>query len=121
MEKRIEFQFEYDYLGDVLSIFDYDKPISESIEFNEFINIDLNKHGGIVGLEIFDVSKFLGILNKEIDQKFLKSLDKVELIQADYRNNIFIAIISYSNQKQICQQLPPLQKRDYVSLLVDSV
>lgn len=120
MEHKIEFNFEYDNVSDVLSIFDYNKSVSESVEFNEFLNVDLGKHGEIVGLEIFDVSKFLNVFNKEIDKDFLKSINKVELVQADYRNNIFIAIILYSNKKQIRQQLPPLQKSDYVSPLIAS-
>ncbi len=120
MEQRVRFNFEYDGVDDVLSIFDYDKPIAESIEFNEFINIDLSKNGMIVGLEIFDVSKFLSVFNKEVNREFLKSLDKVELVQADYRNNIFIAIALYSNKKEVYQQLPPLQRKDYVSPLIVS-
>lgn len=120
MEHRIEFKFEYDEVSDVLSIFDYNKPISESIEFSEFLNIDLGKNGEIAGLEIFDVSKFLSIFNKGISKQFLKDLNKIELVQADYRNNIFIAIVLYSSGKQIYQQLPPLRKRDYVSPLVVS-
>ena len=42
MEYRAGFDFEYDKDDDVLSIFDYNKPVSESIEFNEFMNIDIN-------------------------------------------------------------------------------
>jgi len=121
MEHRIEFNFEYDRVDDVLSIFDYSKPVSESIEFNEFINVDIGKNGQIVGIEIFDVSKFLNVLNKGISREFLNSLKKVELVQADYRNSIFIAVVLYSPEKKIYQQLPPLQKRDYVSPLVASI
>ncbi|MBU2459124.1 MAG: DUF2283 domain-containing protein [Nanoarchaeota archaeon] len=120
MDQKIKFNFEYSNEDDVLSIFDYDKSIDESIEFNEFINVDLGKNGEVAGLEIFDVSKFLSVLNKSISKDFLNNLEKVELVQADYRNNIFIAIVFYSHGKQVYQQLPPLQKRDYVSPLIAS-
>ena len=120
MEHRVEFEFEYDEISDVLSIFDYDKQVGESIEFNEFINVDIGKKGDIVGLEIFDVSKFLRVLNKDINKEFLKNLSKVELVQADYRNNIFIAIVLYAQGKQVYQQLPPMQKSEYVSPLIIS-
>ncbi len=120
MEHRVKFDFEYDEVSDVLSIFDYDKSVNESIEFNEFINIDIGKKGEISGLEIFDVSKFLSIFNKEVSKNFLKNLNKVELVQADYRNNLFIAIVMYAPGKQIYQQLPPFQKRSYESPLVAS-
>lgn len=117
---KVGFSFEYDKDDDVLSIFDYNKPVSESIEFNDFINVDIGKEGQIVGIEIFDVSKFFNVLNKDITKDFLNNLEKVELVQADYRNNLFIAVILYSSGKQICQQLPLLQKRDYVSPLIAS-
>ena len=120
MEYRAGFDFEYDKDDDVLSIFDYNKPVSESIEFNEFMNIDIGKNGQIVGIEIFDVSKFLNVLNKDINKDFLNNLKKVELIQADYRNSIFIAVVLYSSGKQVYQQLPPLQKRNYISPLIAS-
>ncbi|MBS3092258.1 DUF2283 domain-containing protein [Candidatus Pacearchaeota archaeon] len=119
MNKYIRFDFEYDGISDVLSIFDFNKPIKESIEFNEYLNIDLGKNGEIVGLEIFDVSKFLSVLNNDVDKNFFKKLKKVELVQADYRNNWFIAIILYSEDKQIYQQLPPIQKNRYVSPLIE--
>ncbi len=118
MEKRIEFNFEYDKEGDVLSIFDYNKPLNETIEFNEYINVDLGKSGEIVGLEIFDASKFFKVLNETINQEFLTNLKKIELVQADYRNNIFIAVILHSFEKEIYQQLPPLQKSNYTSPLI---
>ena len=120
MDTKIKFDFEYDDVSDVLSIFDYNKSINESIEFNEYLNVDLGKEGEIVGLEIFDVSKFLSVLNKEINKDFLNDLKKVELVQADYRNNIFIAIILHSSKEEIYQKLPPLQKKEYMSPLIAS-
>ena len=121
MSQEIGFNFEYDKVDDILSIFDYKKSVSESLEFNEFMNIDIGKDGLIVGIEILEVSKFLKIFNKEVNKNFLNNLEKVELVQSDYRNNIFIAIVLYSSGNQIYQQLPPLQKRSYVSPLIASV
>jgi uncharacterized protein YuzE len=120
MNKIIEFNFEYDDVDDVLSIFDYNKKIKESIEFSEDFNVDLGVGGEVVGLEIFDVSKFFSALNEEINRDFLKKVKKVQLVQADYRNNLFIAVILYSEDKKISQQLPAIQKSEYTSPLVIS-
>ena len=118
MNKIIEFNFEYDSVDDILSIFDYNKHIKESIEFSEDFNIDLGDNGEVVGLEIFDVSKFLSVLNEYISRNFLKKLKKIELVQADYRNNLFIAIVLYAEDKKVYQQLPAIQKSEYTSPLI---
>ena len=86
MNKIIEFNFEYDSVDDILSIFDYNKHIKESIEFSEDFNIDLGDNGEVVGLEIFDVSKFLSVLNEYISRNFLQKYNK---ISEDYNSDSF--------------------------------
>ena len=86
MKKVLSFDFDYSKEDDVLTIFDYSKPIKETIEFSEILNVSIGKNGEIVGLEIFDTGEFLKALNPEINKDFLSKLKKVELEQIEFRN-----------------------------------
>ena len=120
MRRRKNFSFEYDRKNDVLSLIDYNKQIHETLEFNEFLNVDIDKKGEVAGLEIFDVSQFIRVFNKEVTKEFLINLENVDIFQKDYRNNIFIAIVLYSQGKHVQQYLPPLKKTGYISPLINS-
>ena len=114
----MKFDFHYSADDDVLSIYNYNLQPSESIEFSEYLNIDINKEGNVVGLEIIDASQFFSMLNKKINKSFLSDLDEVQLEEKEFRNNWFIAI-SFKSQNQIISQvLPPIRKSEYASPLL---
>ena len=120
MKKVLSFDFDYSKEDDVLTIFDYSKPIKETIEFSEILNVSIGKNGEIVGLEIFDTGEFLKALNPEINKDFLSKLKKVELEQIEFRNTWYIALLLRSDKEIISQQLHPLTKRTYESPLIAS-
>ncbi len=121
MKKMLSFEFDYSKEDDVLTIFDYSKPIKETIEFSEILNVSIGKSGEIAGLEIFDTGQFLKALNPEINKEFLSKLKRVKLEQIEFRNTWYIVLLLYSDKEVISQQLPPLTKRTYESPLIASV
>jgi len=110
----------YDEKDDVFSIYDNEHKPSETIEFSEFLNIDIDKNKGIVGLEIFYASEFFSALNKIITKTFLQSIDKVSIESNNYRNNWFMVLVFNNNGEEIRIQLPPLRKSEYTSPLIAS-
>src|SRR3990167_513043 len=103
----MKFEFHYSPEHDILSIYNYEKSKpEETIEFSEYLNIDIDKDNRIVGLEIFDAINFFGALNSEVDKGFLQNLEEVELQQKEFRNNWFLAIILKSDGRIISQPLP---------------
>ncbi len=81
----MKIRFHYNIEDDVLTIYS-DMAPEETIEFTEFMNIDINKERSIVGLEIFDASIFLGKQNKELTKKFLSNLKNVNAKYDEWRN-----------------------------------
>ena len=71
-----EYKFDYDAEDDVLYIQNAVEEVDESVEFSKDIVLDLDKKGNVIGVEIFYVSEFLGLFNKDIDKNFLQSLNK---------------------------------------------
>lgn len=121
MKKTFPFDFDYSKQDDVLTIFDYSKPVKETLEFSNFLNVNIGKDGGIVGFEIFDASKFFSALNPSLDKDFLNGVTKVELEQVEYRNTWFVVIWLHSNKGVISQPLPMINKENYESPLVASL
>ena len=116
----MEIKFHYDSKDDVLTVYSDIAP-EETIEFTEFMNIDINKDKGIVGIEIFDASQFFGRQNKELTKKFLSNLKDIEAKYDDWRNTWFINLkLTDKNNNTIIQKLPPLKKSEYVSPLIAS-
>lgn len=115
----MKFEFEYSSRSDVLSIYNYSisKP-SETVQFSEYLNIDIDKDNKIIGLEIFDASEFFGTFNEEVDKEFLENLKEVEMEQKEIRNNWFLVIVFKSENKVVKQIMPPLRKSEYVSPLL---
>lgn len=110
----------YSEQDDVFTIYDDEcKPI-ETIEFSEFLNVDINKNKGIVGLEIFYASEFFSALNNLITRSLLKSINNVSIKCKNYRNNWFIVLVFNDDGKEIRAQLPPLRKTEYSSPLIAS-
>jgi uncharacterized protein YuzE len=110
----------YDKEDDVFTIYNNENKPSETIEFSEFLNIDIDKNSGIVGLEIFYASEFFSALNKIITKSFLESVDDVLVECKNYRNNWFMVLVFNHKGKEIRVQLPPLRKSEYTSPLIAS-
>src|SRR3989338_11365585 len=103
----------YDEKDDVFSIYDNEHKPSETIEFSEFLNIDIDKNKGIVGLEIFYASEFFSAINEIITKTFLESIEKISVECKNYRNNWFIVVVLENKEKKIRVQMPPFRKSDY--------
>src|SRR3989344_1475385 len=114
-------KYEYDDEDDIFTIYDNENRPSETIEFSEFLNIDINKNKDIVGLEFFYASEFFSIINDRVNKTFLEHIDNVRVDCRNYRNTYWIIslIFDYQGQK-IKVQLPPLRKSEYVSPLIAS-
>ncbi len=108
----------YNEEDDIFSIYDDEHKPSETIEFSEFLNIDIDNKKGIVGLEIFYASEFFSALNKIITKSLLESVNKVLVEYKNYRNNWFIILVFEMNGEKIRVQLPPLRKDEYTSPLI---
>lgn len=63
MEEK--FEFDYDQIEDVLYIYSKADRIEGSLELNQDITIDLDATGSLIGIEIFDFSKKLKLLELE--------------------------------------------------------
>ena len=117
----MKIRFHYSFQDDVLTIYS-DMAPTETIEFTEFMNIDVNKEKGIVGLEIFEASAFLGKQNKELTKQFLSNLKDISIKYDEWRNTWFINLeLTDKNNQTITQKLPPLKKSEYTSPLIASV
>ncbi len=117
---NMEFESHYDAEDDILSVYSKDSQPSETVEFSENLNIDINEEDQIVGLEIFDASDFFAALNKQVDKSFLDSLQEVSLEYKEFRNMWFIVIILKAKGKEIHQPMPLLRKSEFVSPLIAS-
>jgi len=117
----MEIKFHYSSEDDVLTVYS-DVPPKETIESEDFLNVDIGKNNEIVGIELFDASKFFGKPNKEITKDFFSNIKDVNLHYDEWRNNWFINIeLVDKNNKKINQNLPPLKKSEYTSPLIASV
>lgn len=88
-----KFKTDYDFEEDLLFIYNPKVKSKGSIEFGELI-IDLEKQGRIVGLEIFNASKYLSELtNKKITKSQLKKIDKASLTVTEKKGTIIIKIV----------------------------
>jgi uncharacterized protein YuzE len=110
----------YNEEDDVFTIYDNEYKPSETIEFSEFLNIDINKDKGIVGFEVFYASEFFSALNEIITKNFLKTIDDVSVNCKNYRNNWFVELNFKTSKEEIKVPLPPLRKSDYTSPLIAS-
>jgi len=110
----------YNKEDDVFTIYDDEHKPSETIEFSEFLNIDIDKDKKVVGLEIFYASEFFSALNKIITKSLLGSIKKVSIECENYRNSWFMVLVFENNGEEIRVQLPPLRKSEYTSPLIAS-
>lgn len=117
----MEIKFHYDKEDDILTIFTDIAP-KETIEFSEFLNIDINNEKGIVGLEIFYASEFFGKQGSEITKQFLENLKEISIEYNDWRNTWFINLnLTDKDNHTFVQKLPPLRKSEYISPLIASL
>jgi uncharacterized protein YuzE len=115
----MKFDFDYSSEDDVLSIFNYNLKPEESIEFSENIKLDINKQGGVVGLEIYNASEFLGSFREELNKSFLSDLKEINLIEKSYRNMWHIILVMQTKSGiTIEQTMPLLNKVEYKSPLL---
>jgi len=114
----MEIKFHYDEEDDILTLYNPETAPTETIEFSEFLNIDINKDRGIVGLEIFYASEFLGLQNEKLNKEFLENLNNVSIECKEHRNCWFIVLILDNGREKIRNPLPPLRKSEYVSPLI---
>ena len=110
----------YSEEDDIFTIYDNEHKPSETIEFSEFLNIDINKDKEVVGLEIFYASEFFSALNKLITKSLLGSIKDLSIECKNYRNNWFIVLVFNHHGQEIRAQLPPLRKSEYTSPLIAS-
>ena len=108
----------YNEEDDIFTVYDDGHKPHETIEFSEFLNIDIDKNRGIVGVEVFYASEFFSALNKIITKALLSSIDNVLIEYKNYRNNWFIVLIFEKDKEKIRVQLPPLRKSEYTSPLI---
>ena len=114
-------KFHYDQEDDVFTIWDSENRPSETIEFSEFLNIDINKNKGIVGLEFFYASEFFMLINEGVTKTFLENISNVKVNCNNYRNVYWvISIVFDCKGQEIKVQLPPLRKSEYTSPLIAS-
>ena len=73
----MKIKFHYSSEDDVLIVYSDVSP-TETIEFSEFLNIDIDSKTGIVGLEIFDASSFFNQQEKRITKQFLSSIKIIQ-------------------------------------------
>ena len=111
----------YSKEDDIFTIYDSENKPLETIEFSEFLNIDINTDKGIVGLEIFYASEFFSALNSLVTKALLESVSNVSIEYKNYRNNWWlIDLIFEKNGEKIKVKLPPLRKSEYINPLIDN-
>lgn len=116
----MKINFHYSSEDDILTIYTNVAP-TETIEFSEFLNIDVDNKKGIVGLEIFDASAFFNQQDSKITKQFLSSLKEIEIKYNEWRNMWFINLILIDDKGQRFEpKLPPLRKSEYISPLIAS-
>lgn len=96
-----KFKFDYDEEEDLLYIYNENKKSKGSIEFGDLI-VDLDKNQNVVGLEIFDASKYLSYLtNKRITKKQLKKIETASLFFSVEKGFILIKFVLPLNKERI--------------------
>lgn len=114
----MKISFHYSSEDDILTIYSDSRP-KETIEANEFINVDINKDDEIVGLEIFDASEFFGKQNSGLTKEILQDIKNIGIESDEFRNNWFIRIkITDQKGNEFVEKLPPLRRSEYKSPLI---
>ena len=115
-----EMRADYDADQDVLYIHAEDAIVKESIEVQEDVVIDVDKHGALAGIEIFDAHQLLHTLNGAITKEALKGLDLVGVKAINYRNYVIVTLLLHIGGAIIEEKLPAFSLTKYDSPLVAS-
>jgi len=86
-----EGEMDYDYVNDILLFKVKDREYDFSIEFQNMV-VDVDNDKFIVGIQIFDASKFLKI-NKEHLRKITKWQFKARLQDSEFRIDLYYQVI----------------------------
>ena len=70
----VKYNFDYDYVGDSLYIFNKESKVKYSIELDDDYVLDIDFDGNIVGVEVFNASKKFNV-----PKKFLRKIKRVVL------------------------------------------
>ena len=116
-----KFNASYDADGDVLTIYQKNSKVRESIEVSEELIIDVDKDMKLVNLELMDAYKFLHTSNDKISKKMLEGIDQVELDVRRFRNYWLITLVFKYNNEIIQEKLPAFASSDFKSPLIASV
>jgi len=81
-------EMDYDYVNDILFFKIKDRDYDFSLEFQNMV-IDVDKEKFIVGIQIFDVSKFLGI-----KKEYLRQIPKWQF-RSKIENNVIEVRLFY--------------------------
>ena len=114
----VAFAVEYDQDEDILSVYDEKGKTKESLEVAEDLIIDVDNQGDLVGIELFDASKFLSALNKSITPKMLSEIEEASLQVVRYRNYVIITLAFQYQGQTIEEKLPAFSTAKYESPLL---
>ena len=96
-----KFRFDYDAENDLLYLYNPAKKSRGSIEFGDLI-IDLEKKGGIAGIEIFGASKYLSELTgRRITKRALKALENASVSHSARNGTVMIKIALKTDKEEI--------------------
>ena len=84
-------EMDYDYVNDILLFKVKDREYNFSLEFQNMV-VDVDNEQFIVGIQIFDASKFLKI-EKEHLRKIARWQFKARLQDNEFRNDLYYQII----------------------------
>jgi len=116
-----KFVSDYDSVDDILTIYNSEKQVKETVEFTELINLDLDNDGKVVGVEIFEASKLLPQFNPQLNLEFLKNIKFASLEYKEHRNLWFVVVILTNNKNVVIRQaMPPLMRSAFISPLIAS-
>ena len=92
-EKTLEAEGEmdYDYINDILLFKVKDREYDFSIEFQNMV-VDIDNEQFIVGIQVFDASKFLKI-DKEHLRKIIKWQFKAKLKGSEFRIDLYYQVV----------------------------
>jgi uncharacterized protein YuzE len=115
----MEMHVSYDTEEDILRL-GSQKGVRESIEVGEDIIIDIDKHGGVVGIELMDAYAFLSAMNTDISKALLSNINRMEVSERRYKNYVLLTLRCECEGKVFQQQLPLFSAKHYESPLLAS-
>tara|TARA_Y100000310_G_scaffold4452_1_gene5369 strand:- start:379 stop:750 length:372 start_codon:yes stop_codon:yes gene_type:complete len=121
MNKLANFEAVYEKEEDMLFVYSKRNKTKESVEVMDDIVIDLDKDNNLVGIEVYDASKFFNSMDSKINEEILEKLKEVKVGIKKYRNYVFITIVFNVEGLTLSEKLPGISLREYESPLITSV